>query len=141
MCSSDLLRARELLISLGRIGIDHVIGFIDPQSLGELPDSLKVSISTRHASAIEEHALNENRVILDVRKAAEREGFKYQSSIHFPHARSIPNLKKVPEAWIVTHCQTGLRAGGVASYLIRKGWQDVQCALGSPLPITSAVTA
>ena len=121
--------------------MDHVIGFMDPQSMGELPDSLKGSIQTRQASALEEHVLKENQVILDVRKAAEREGFKYQLSIHFPHARSIPDLKKVPETSIVTHCQSGLRAGGVASFLLRKGWQDVQCALGSPLPITSPVAA
>ena len=141
LVAEDLLRAHELLISLRRIGIDHVIGFIDPQSLVELPDTLKGSIQTRQASALEEHALKENRVILDVRKAAEREDFKYHSSIHFPHARSIPDQKKVPEASIVTHCQTGLRAGGVASYLLRKGWQDVQCALGAPLLITSADAA
>ncbi len=141
LIAEDELRARELILSLRRIGIDHVIGFIDPQSMGELPDSLKGSIQTRQASALEEHVLKDNQVILDVRKAAEREGFNYQSSIHFPHARSIPDLKKVPEASIVTHCQTGLRAGGVASFLLRKGWQDVQCALGSPLPITSPVAS
>ena len=139
LVAEDNLRAREVLVSLKRLGIDHVMGFVHPDSFDDFSESLKHSIPSMQASDLEESALDEKRLILDVRKATERKGFKYQSSLHLPHARTIPDLREVPLVPLVTHCQSGLRAAGVASFLLRKGWQDVRCALGPPLSLRKVV--
>ena len=39
--------------------------------------------------------------------------------------------KEIPEKPLVVHCQSGLRAAAVATFLARQGRTDIQCALGA----------
>ena len=73
----------------------------------------------------------DERAVIDVRKATERLQVSLDGSLHFPHARILSAHKEIPEKPLVVHCQSGLRAAGVATFLARQGRTDIQCALGA----------
>ena len=69
--------------------------------------------------------------VIDVRKATERLQGALDGSLHFPHARILSAHQEIPEKPLVVHCQSGLRAAGVATFLARQGRTDIQCAVGA----------
>jgi len=123
--------AKETHLALQRIGFDRVIGYVSPATLGELPVSLLGSIPTSRAECLPDVPPLDERLVLDVRKATERQEELIEGSLHFPHARILSSHEELPQAPFVVHCQSGLRAAGVATFLARQGRADIHCALGA----------
>ena len=123
--------AKYMQRALRCIGFDQVVGFVVPKTLNELPGTMLRSIPSCPADRLSADALMDERAVIDVRKATERLQVSLDGSLHFPHARILSAHKEIPEKPLVVHCQSGLRAAGVATFLARQGRTDIQCALGA----------
>jgi len=123
--------AKHMQSALRCIGFDKVVGFVVPKTLKELPGTLLRSIPSCPADRLSGDASIDERVVIDVRKATERLLGALDGSLHFPHARILSAHTEIPEKPLVVHCQSGLRAAGVATFLARHGRTDIQYALGA----------
>ncbi|MDR3006670.1 MAG: MBL fold metallo-hydrolase [Sphingobacterium sp.] len=114
--------ARKLM----RIGLDHVAGYITPDTIAQL------GITLAHQQLIGFEEMNAalekpNTQILDVRNTSEfAEG-------HLPHATHlfvgtlVDNFHKIdPSKRLYLHCQSGDRATIAASLLAKNGIKDVK---------------
>ncbi len=123
--------AKQIQRALRCIGFDQVVGFVVPETLKELPGTMLRSIPSCPADRLSGDASLDERAVIDVRKATERLQGSLDGSLHFPHARILSTHTDIPEKPLVVHCQSGLRAAGVATFLARQGRTDIHCALGA----------
>jgi hydroxyacylglutathione hydrolase len=127
---ADPGREREAAMRLGRIGFDHVAGYLGGgmQSLAKRPD---LTIETERVSA----ALASERVatgasaaplLVDVRAPGERDQKRIQGSVSIP-------LNHLPERWselpadrpLMVYCAGGYRSSIAASILQQHGLSKV----------------
>jgi len=123
--------AKHMQSSLRCIGFDKVVGFVVPETLKALPGTMLRSIPYFPADRLSADASMDELAVIDVRKATERLQGALDGSLHFPHARILSAHQEIPEKPLVVHCQSGLRAAGVATFLARQGRTDIQCAVGA----------
>jgi glyoxylase-like metal-dependent hydrolase (beta-lactamase superfamily II)/rhodanese-related sulfurtransferase len=118
---------REAAIRLGRIGFDHVAGYLDGgiAVAEERPDAL------RHTPRISARALCERLTgadpphVLDVRTAPEWEDKHLVGSIHVPLLELRSRLDEVPRSSnFVVHCSNGYRSAIAASILEQHGFMN-----------------
>jgi glyoxylase-like metal-dependent hydrolase (beta-lactamase superfamily II)/rhodanese-related sulfurtransferase len=118
---------REAAMRLGRIGFDHVAGFLDGgiAVVEERPDAL------RHTPRISARALGERLTgsdpphVLDVRTAREWEDKHLVGSIHVPLQALRSRLDEVPRnSNFVVHCASGYRSAIAASILEQHGFMN-----------------
>jgi hydroxyacylglutathione hydrolase len=121
-------REEEAATRLGRIGFDHVAGYLDGgmQTLEERPDLL---VRTERASAVgvaEELASPEPPLVLDVRTVRERESKHIESSVNVPLNHLQARLPELPcERRMVVHCAGGYRSSIAISLLQRHGFEHL----------------
>ncbi len=128
---ADPGREREAATRLGRIGLDHVVGYLDGgmQSLDARPD---LSTQTRRLSA----PLAASRagdgesdgapLIVDVRAPAERAGKRIKGSIGIPLNHLGERYAELPrDRPLLVHCAGGYRSSIAASLLQHYGFSDV----------------
>jgi len=123
--------AKHMQSALRCIGFDKVVGFVVPETLKALPGTMLRSIPYFPADRLSADASMDELAVIDVRKATERLQGALDGSLHFPHARILSAHQEIPEKPLVVHCQSGLRAAGVATFLARQGRTDIQCAVGA----------
>jgi hydroxyacylglutathione hydrolase len=121
-------RENEAAIRLGRIGFDHVAGFLKDglQSLTSRPD---LTVATERLSApfaAELLASSEPPVLVDVRAPREREQKQIAGSLGIPLNHLIEQLDKLPrDRALIVHCAGGYRSSIAASLLQSRGFADV----------------
>lgn len=120
-------REAEAAMRLGRIGFDHVAGYLDGglQSLEGRPDL--VSATERIAPAELAAALASGGVtVLDIRSAAERSQKHIEGSLSVPLSQLPGRLAEIPRGRrLVVHCAGGYRSSAAASLLKKAGFTDV----------------
>ena len=122
-------REEEAATRLGRIGFDHVAGYLHGgmRELETRPDLVR---GTRRVDASElAKELNgaERPVLLDVRGPRERESKRIAGSVHVPLNHLEERLADVPPGRkIVVHCAGGYRSSIAASLLERRGIESVR---------------
>ncbi len=146
-------REQEAIRRLGRIGFDHVAGYLDGgmQALESRPD-LVTKITRITAATLAEHLSTANPTqVLDVRTQKERENGKIESSLHIPLPKLSENFSQVPhEPSVVVHCASGYRSSIGVSLLEQAGftnimdlvggfeaWEKTQGRHGSSMPASS----
>ena len=110
--------AEDAVRALVRVGLDRVVGVVDPERLGG------------HATARIERArfadvdLRDDDVVVDVRRGAERAGGAVAGSVHAPHLRLPEALGALPHGRrLVVHCQSGIRAAVASAFFAREGFR------------------
>ena len=121
---SDPGRESEAATRLGRIGFDHVAGYLEGglHSLKSRPD---LTVTTERISApfaAELLSSSEAPLALDVRTPREREQKSIPGSQSIPLNRLTENLAKLPrDKSILVYCAGGYRSSIAASLLQRGG--------------------
>jgi hydroxyacylglutathione hydrolase len=117
-------REAEATTRLGRIGFDHVLGYLDGgmQALDGLPDRVR-SLERWTAVALAEALESPSApVVLDIRNDGERRAKRIEGSLHIPLAKLESRLGEVPRGrQVVVHCASGYRSMMAASILERAG--------------------
>jgi hydroxyacylglutathione hydrolase len=121
-------RESESATRLGRIGFDHVVGYLENgmQSLDSRSDLIA---STEHLSAqaaAERLSSNQPPVVIDVRTPREREQKHIDGSLSVPLNRLADHLSSLPkDRHLLIYCAGGYRSSVAASLLQRSGFHSV----------------
>jgi hydroxyacylglutathione hydrolase len=135
---ADPGRESESITRLGRIGFDHIVGYLQGglHSLKSCPD---LTVTTERVSAqfaAELLASAEPPVVIDVRAPREREQKHIAGSLSFPlnhlqeklvsEKSAVENLKAIPAGrLLLVYCAGGYRSSIAASLLQRAGHPQV----------------
>jgi rhodanese-related sulfurtransferase len=123
----------EAAMRLGRIGFDHIAGYLDngPPALAARPELIRHTERLTPAELAAQLTAPTPPVILDVRTAYERHDKHLAGSLHIPLNRLLRHLDDLPrDRKIVIHCASGYRSSIAASLLERYGLTDLADLVG-----------
>jgi glyoxylase-like metal-dependent hydrolase (beta-lactamase superfamily II)/rhodanese-related sulfurtransferase len=126
-------REAEAGMRLGRIGFDHVVGYLKGgmQALATRPDLVQQTARMTAATLAEQLTSPTPPVVLDVRTAQEWHEKHIDGSVNIPLQQIERRLQEVPRGWpLVVHCQTGYRSSIAVSLLRRHGLADIADLVG-----------
>ena len=125
---ADPGRESESATRLGRIGFDHVVGYLNDglHSLQSRPDLTATTERVSAPFAAELLASSEPPLAVDVRAPGERAQKHIAGSLNFPLNHLQQDLEKLPkDRPLLVHCAGGYRSSIAASLLKRRGFQRV----------------
>jgi len=129
---ADPGREKESALRLGRIGFDHVAGFLKDglYSLKAQPERVAWTESLNAAYAAELLAAGSSSadapLAVDVRNPREREQKRIAGSVAMPLNHLIENAGTLPKGRaLLVHCAGGYRSSIAASLLQRAGFERV----------------
>jgi hydroxyacylglutathione hydrolase len=118
----------EAAMRLGRIGFDHVAGYLEGglQTLATRPELARCMKRLTPAELAAELAAPTPPLVLDVRTAHERHDKRIAGSLHIPLNQLPRRLDDLPRHHkLVIHCASGYRSSIAASLLERHGLTDL----------------
>ena len=124
----------ESALRLGRIGFDHIAGYLEGgmHALADRPDL--VGRTDRITAAALKDSLDRHDpppVILDIRSERERTEKHIPGSLHVPLNYLEERLEEIPgDATVIVQCAGGYRSAMAASILKRNGIDDVMDLIG-----------
>ena len=126
-------REEEAAMRLGRIGFDHVAGFLEGgmASLEGRPDVTSRTDRITPAALQERLVLAEAPAVLDVRTENEFLESKIKGSRNIPVNRLEERVKEVPnDTPVVVYCESGYRSSMALGILERQGLTNVSHLVG-----------
>lgn len=126
-------REEEAGIRLGRIGFDHVAGFLQGgmQPLGSRAELVGRIERLAPAELAQELSSADPPFVLDVRTPREWQTRRLAGSVNVPLNRLGDSLERVPrDRPVVVHCASGYRSAIAASLLRRDGLAEVSDLVG-----------
>jgi hydroxyacylglutathione hydrolase len=129
---ADPGRENESAVRLGRIGFDHIVGYLKDglRSLEARPD-LTVSTERLSAPLAAERLASHEPLAIDVRTAREREQKSIPESMHVPLNRLVDRLGELPkDRPLLVYCAGGYRSSIAASLLQRHSFPQVSEVAG-----------
>lgn len=121
-------REAEAALRLGRIGFDHVKGYLrgGMEALADRPDLVWPTLRISAPSAAEERASTNVPVFLDVRSPREWSAKHIEGSLNIPLNHLRERLGEVPrDRRIAVHCAGGYRSSIAVSILHQYGITDL----------------
>jgi hydroxyacylglutathione hydrolase len=119
---------KESALRLGRIGFDHVIGYLEGgmASAAARPDVVSETTRVSPERAAELLAANPNLRLVDIRAGGERAAKSIARSEHIPLPRLVEGVRNVArDTPLLVHCAGGYRSSTAASLLQREGFTNV----------------
>ena len=143
---ADPGREHEAATRLGRIGFDHIVGYLKDglHSLEARPD---LTATTERVSApLAAERLSEGALAVDVRTPGERSQKSVAGSVGIPLSQLAERAKELPkDRPLIVYCAGGYRSSIAASLLQQQGFTQVSEIAGglaawetAKLPITPA---
>ena len=126
-------REREGAMRLGRIGFDHVAGYLDDgmKAVESRPELLEQNTSLAATTVAEQLASPSPPLIVDVRTEKERRENFIEGSFHIPLSHLRERTHELPSGGgLVVHCAAGYRSSIAVSLLKQSGKLDVFDLLG-----------
>jgi hydroxyacylglutathione hydrolase len=121
-------RENESAIRLGRIGFDHIAGYLRNglQSLEARPELIAFTERLSSQFAAELISSSKPPVVLDVRAPREREQKHIEGSLSVPLNHLSERLQELPrDRPLLVYCAGGYRSSIAASLLQKQGFQHV----------------
>ncbi len=118
----------ESALRLGRIGFDHVTGYLDGglHAAHVRPDEVVHTARLSPEVMHERLAVDPRPVVVDVRNPAERAAQSIAGSLHLPLNHLNERTAELPrDRAIIVHCAGGYRSSIAASLLQHAGFADV----------------
>jgi hydroxyacylglutathione hydrolase len=124
-------REHESATRLGRIGFDHIVGYLEDglQSIEARPE---LTMSTERLSAqlaserLDGQAADRKPVVVDVRTPREREQKRIPGSVSIPLNHLAERTSELPAGRpVLVYCAGGYRSSIAASILQQKGFAEV----------------
>ena len=139
----------EAAVRLGRIGFDHVDGYLDQgmHALQERGDLLRTTERYLPTDLHTAMSAPNPPCVVDIRAASEREAGYIRGTLHLPLPDLVERAGELPrDRPIVLQCAGGYRSSSGACLLRDLGWSDVSDLVGgfrawtaSGLPIEAGV--
>jgi glyoxylase-like metal-dependent hydrolase (beta-lactamase superfamily II)/rhodanese-related sulfurtransferase len=125
---ADPGRENESAVRLGRIGFDHVAGFLQNglHSLESRPELVAFTERLSAPFAAELLSSSEPPLVIDVRTPREREQKHIDGSLSVPLSRLVENVETLPKNRpLLVYCAGGYRSSIGASLLQSRGFEPV----------------
>jgi glyoxylase-like metal-dependent hydrolase (beta-lactamase superfamily II) len=126
-------REEEAALRLGRIGFDHVAGFLagGMSALEARPDLVSRLERVTAATLAEQLAAPDAPRVLDVRTPREHAARRIEGSLNIPLNHLMERMDEVPRGVrLAVQCQSGYRSSIAASLLLHSGIIDVEDLVG-----------
>ncbi len=126
-------REREAAVRLGRIGFDHIVGYLKDGllSLASRPDLTTTTVRVSATMAAEQAAQPNPPALVDVRGPSERRQKHIRDSVHIPLNHLSERLAELPnDRPLRVHCAGGYRSSIAASLLQQRGYEVSEMAGG-----------
>jgi glyoxylase-like metal-dependent hydrolase (beta-lactamase superfamily II) len=126
-------REQETAVRLGRIGFDHVEGFLQGgvEALAARPDLVRVVRRLEPEEAARELESDDPPVVLDVRGAGEHAQGTLPGSLLVPLPELARRLDEIPTSRrVLVACASGYRSSAAVSLLERNGYHEVADLVG-----------
>ncbi|MEE9277144.1 MAG: MBL fold metallo-hydrolase [Dehalococcoidia bacterium] len=126
-------REKEASMRLGRIGFDHVAGYLEGgmQALAARPDLAEGLDRFTAVALAEQLQAPQPPFVLDVRRQPEWQDGHIENSVHIPLHELSERLDELPrDRQIVLYCTSGYRSAIAASLLQQRGLTDVADLVG-----------
>jgi hydroxyacylglutathione hydrolase len=123
---ADPGRETESTTRLGRIGFDHVVGYLKDglQTVGSRPELIAFTERLSAPFAAELLSSSEPPLAIDVRAPREREQKHIAGSLSIPLNHLLESLEKLPrDRALLVYCAGGYRSSIAASLLQRGGFK------------------
>ena len=118
----------ESALRLGRIGFDHVAGYLK-DGMASLRDRPDLTVTTERLSApvaAERLSAKEAPIVVDVRTPGERAEKRIEGSVHIPLSQLEQRWRELPTGRpLLVYCAAGYRSSIAASLLQRHGFAKV----------------
>jgi rhodanese-related sulfurtransferase len=117
---ADLGREEEAAMRLGRIGFDHVAGYLEGGMLAleERPDLIRQTVRITATTLAEQLRSSEPPAVLDVRGEQEWQDKRIEGSINIPVNELQARIGEVPTTQrVMVYCVSGYRSSIAASLL------------------------
>jgi hydroxyacylglutathione hydrolase len=124
----DETRLDEAVRALVRVGLDRIVRYVTPETLGEYERN---GGTLRRTTTIDMGTLEADRVagrahMLDVRGQAEFEAGHVPDAVHVPHTRIGASADTLPrDKPLVVYCRSGARAAAAVAMLERLGFTAI----------------
>jgi hydroxyacylglutathione hydrolase len=123
----------EAVRALVRVGLDRVVGWIEPGTLKEYAGAGgKLEMTQEVDVAGGKALLDAGAVPLDVRRASDEfDAAHVRGAVNVPHLRLSAELEKLPSGKkLLVYCKSGGRSSRAVAYLQRAGFDAVNLAGG-----------
>ena len=124
---------REAAMRLGRIGFDHLAGYLQGgmEALAARPDLVAKTERMSAATLAEQLSGPKPPTVLDVRTEKERNDRSIAGSLHIPLPHLVERHQELKgREQVVVHCASGYRSSIAASLLERQGYHNVMDLVG-----------
>jgi hydroxyacylglutathione hydrolase len=118
----------ESALRLGRIGFDHVIGYLAGGLRSADGSAARIVTTERLSAEVAARRLGEHGApaVVDVRAPGERTQKRIEGSLHIPLTRLTERMADIPaDRPVLVHCAGGYRSSIAASLLQRAGRTNV----------------
>ena len=118
----------ESALRLGRIGFDHVIGYLAGGLRSADGSAARIVTTERVSAEVVARRLAERGapVVIDVRAPGERTQKRIDGTLHVPLTRLLDRMSEIPaDRPVLVHCAGGYRSSIAASLLQRAGRKNV----------------
>lgn len=126
-------REEEAALRLGRIGYDHVVGYLEG-GMAALASREEVTRRTERITpaTVDEHLRQPDPpAILDVRTENEFQGMRIEGSLNIPLHHLLERIGEVPtDRPVVVHCESGYRSAMAMGILERHGLTNATHMVG-----------
>jgi hydroxyacylglutathione hydrolase len=125
---ADPARENESAIRLGRIGFDHIAGYLKDglRSLEARPDLVSITECLSAQFAAELLSLAEPPLAVDVRGPRERDQKHIAGSLHIPLNHLVERVDRLPrDRPLLMYCAGGYRSSIASSLLQKHGFSPV----------------
>jgi rhodanese-related sulfurtransferase len=123
----------EAAMRLGRIGFDHVVGYLEggAQALHARPELVRRIARITATELATELGSGHPPLVLDVRGPGERAAKHIDGSLHIPLPHLTQQLHTLPrDRTVVLQCAAGYRSAIAASMLAQHGMTDIADLVG-----------
>jgi rhodanese-related sulfurtransferase len=130
---ADPGREQESMMRIGRIGFDHVIGYLKDgmAALDQRPELIDHVERLAPSAVAERLASAEPPFLVDVRNESEAEGELINGALNIPLRRLAGRLDDLPrERQVIPYCSSGYRSAIAASLLQSRGFTRVGDLVG-----------
>lgn len=129
---ADPGREEEAAMRLGRIGFDHVAGYLEGgmSALADRPELVRADERLTALELREALKVPNPPVVLDVRSEAEFRQNRVPGAVNLPLPQLRRRIKEVPQGELVVHCQGDYRSTIAVSLLAGAGRQGMRQLVG-----------
>ncbi len=126
-------REVESAMRLGRIGFDHVEGYLEGgmQALEARPDLVRRVDRITAAALAERLQAGDAPAVVDVRAPGEHAAEAIEGSVNIPLPQIVSRIDEIPsDRPVVIHCASGYRSSIAASLLQQHGLRNISDLVG-----------